>query len=360
MTWTRLNDGWNRDPAIAGLPRDARLFWVDAVTYCNEQLTDGFLSDDVLSLASPGIGRKRIESWAKTCEIRGVFVRDLDQKGWWIRNFLKYNPTKKQVLAAQEARRAKSRNAANSRWNSPEEERDASCLGACSEHGPSICSEDASRARSPGPARPVTSPTETAPDAAALTPSAPVVPTATEPEQKPQEPVKPKASKSPKQPSLPGTLKPKQDQSEFWACWRNLWSERWGQKYVDCQGDGTHMAAVIKLAKERAFEKDSADKDLAIDVFAYWVERYLSEDGDNGFLCRRKHPLRSLARDLQAYGLPWDRPTERVRRSSSQEPEYPQHRLLDLGPRPTPEQERLRIEASKVGLANIAEVLSNG
>jgi hypothetical protein len=48
MTWAKLDDRFHQDPQMMRLARGVRLLYVEGLTYCAQQLTDGFVADYML------------------------------------------------------------------------------------------------------------------------------------------------------------------------------------------------------------------------------------------------------------------------------------------------------------------------
>jgi hypothetical protein len=75
MTWTKLPDGFNDDPALLGLPRGIRLLHVEALVWSNAHGTDGALPRHVLARITdepdPGIAAEQLVAaglWTETDE----------------------------------------------------------------------------------------------------------------------------------------------------------------------------------------------------------------------------------------------------------------------------------------------------
>lgn len=85
------------DEKLEDVSRDARLLYIDAVCYCKEKLTDGFVSDvqlgKLVSPATPAKGKK----WAGELVASGAWERH--GKGYVIPAFLKRNPSRAQIMA---------------------------------------------------------------------------------------------------------------------------------------------------------------------------------------------------------------------------------------------------------------------
>jgi hypothetical protein len=106
MGWVKLDDAVGEHPKIASLSDTAFALWVAGLAYCNRNLTDGFIPENV------GYGQLRY------CGGNTVpFVRELESAGLWdpilggwqVHDFTEYQPTKAQILAEREATRERVR-----------------------------------------------------------------------------------------------------------------------------------------------------------------------------------------------------------------------------------------------------------
>ncbi len=103
MTWVRLDDGFAEHPKIAALSDGALALWITGLSYCNRNLTDGFIPRGV------GYGQLRY------CDGNAVpAIRELESLGMWtetdggweVHDYLDYQPSKADVLSLREARKA--------------------------------------------------------------------------------------------------------------------------------------------------------------------------------------------------------------------------------------------------------------
>lgn len=106
MTWTKLDDGFWRDPKMADLSVHARMLYVSALNWSCDQLTDGFVSRR---------DSRRIMVEAKPRHIAELVASGLwfeTESGFNIANFLDYQPSKADVELKREQwrlRKAKAR-----------------------------------------------------------------------------------------------------------------------------------------------------------------------------------------------------------------------------------------------------------
>lgn len=116
MSWVNLHDGWARHPKLAGLHRDARLLWVDLLSYCREQLTDGVINENTLFVAAMDCPRNTIRRHMATLVSRGLLdeisptspqhLLDISGgSGWVLHDYLDWNESRASVLSARAATR---------------------------------------------------------------------------------------------------------------------------------------------------------------------------------------------------------------------------------------------------------------
>lgn len=105
MPWCRFDDGyWSNRKIIrarlAASGLDAR-----AITWCAGALTDGFVPDDMLAVIAGGDPAAK-KAAARLVEV-GRWTRDDNAGGWWIHDYLAFNPSAASVLEQREADRQK-------------------------------------------------------------------------------------------------------------------------------------------------------------------------------------------------------------------------------------------------------------
>lgn len=93
MSWVKLDDRIFDNPKIAALSDTAKVAYLESVCYCARELTDGFIPNKkALGLA----GKPRIVQ-----EIT-PHLWEIAPGGFMVHDYLKYNPTRAQVLAERE------------------------------------------------------------------------------------------------------------------------------------------------------------------------------------------------------------------------------------------------------------------
>lgn len=106
MTWTKLSDDWNTHPKMLKLnSRDARLFWVDCLTYCNSHHTDGEFPIEAVRQIGGELSKKSSEICLQKLLEVGLLDRKKDGSGFVIHNFLAYNPSRSELDEKRESTR---------------------------------------------------------------------------------------------------------------------------------------------------------------------------------------------------------------------------------------------------------------
>lgn len=196
MTWFKVDDGFHkhRKRIRAGLTMEGLAaigLWTVAGSWSADELTDGFVPDDVMDYLAPGIGQdlgKRLEFarlWQRNAEgvlvpanPGGVYVPDGgkgNEPGWQFHQWEDHQPTREQVMAeraaaAERQRRARDKareNRDNHGQNDGMSRRDSRVSNSGS-HGGS----------SPAVTGPPSRPVPTRPDPTSSPPSPPSLPPA--------------------------------------------------------------------------------------------------------------------------------------------------------------------------------------
>ena len=98
MTWGKIDDGLALHPKVMLAGNEAMGLWVRALSYSCQQLTDGFVPNEIVSVLS---GKKS----AKKLVESGLWIEKSD--GYFFKDWAEYQPTREQVLGERNA--AKSR-----------------------------------------------------------------------------------------------------------------------------------------------------------------------------------------------------------------------------------------------------------
>lgn len=97
MTWAKVDDGFIDDLKVGGLSWAARGVWVTGLAWCARKLSDGRISIKAAALME--FPQELID------ELVAAHMWDLaaDGNGWVVHNYLNYNPSKAEVVAARES-----------------------------------------------------------------------------------------------------------------------------------------------------------------------------------------------------------------------------------------------------------------
>lgn len=114
MPWVKIDDGVPHHGKLFAGGACLRGMFTDGLCYCARNLTDGFIPANALALLSPGTPHRlamrligelvRVGSWAIT------------DGGWEIHDYLRYQPSRQEVLGARAAAKAR-KDAWNARKN---------------------------------------------------------------------------------------------------------------------------------------------------------------------------------------------------------------------------------------------------
>lgn len=113
MTWFRMDDSWGTHPKVQACSPLARLLWVYGGLYCAQHLTDGTIpkATTPLLLASSGAARKH------PAELVAAGLWDDDGDAYTVRSWHEYQPSRDDVEAVKEKRRAAGVEANHKRWH---------------------------------------------------------------------------------------------------------------------------------------------------------------------------------------------------------------------------------------------------
>lgn len=114
MTWFKVDDGLHkhRKRVRVGVSVEgfaAMGLWSVAGSWASDELTDGWIPDDVVEYLAPVVG----QDLAKRLEKAGLWERVTrdDEEGWQFHDWTDQNPTKEQVLAERAAAAARQQRA---------------------------------------------------------------------------------------------------------------------------------------------------------------------------------------------------------------------------------------------------------
>lgn len=102
MSWARIDDKFFLNPKVVVLDKDAKLLYIAGLTYCAGGLTDGHIPCEVLLLLGSMAGIANAQASAE--RLLSVCLWAGTESGYFVHDYLDYNPTRDRVLATREAR----------------------------------------------------------------------------------------------------------------------------------------------------------------------------------------------------------------------------------------------------------------
>ena len=121
MGWAKLDDRRHENPKLRQAGLAAAGLDSFALTYVSANETDGFLHETVVSMLANCHGWRKIAT--KLAEV-GRWTRDDELCGWWIVNYLEFNPSHQELEEKRAAESERKRRAANARWGKKDEKKD--------------------------------------------------------------------------------------------------------------------------------------------------------------------------------------------------------------------------------------------
>ncbi len=113
MGWAKLDDRRHQNPKLREAGLAASGLDAYAITYCAANETDGFVSKDVVSMLA---SCKRWTQIAQKLVHVNRWEWDEERQGWWIHDYLDYNPSKAETQAKRAAESARQRANVQKRW----------------------------------------------------------------------------------------------------------------------------------------------------------------------------------------------------------------------------------------------------
>ena len=103
MPWVKLDDKFRTHPKVIAADLEAAWFYVCALGYCAEQLTDGEIGAGMVPILAPHVTDP--SAAAEKCCTVGLLERT--DTGYRVPDYLDYNPPRAKVLADREAAKAR-------------------------------------------------------------------------------------------------------------------------------------------------------------------------------------------------------------------------------------------------------------
>ena len=97
MAWLKIDDQYLLNPKVAAAGLEGRALHMASLIYCAGQLTDGFIPLTVLGILEGLAGVPNLQAAVATLVEVGLW--DVAENGWWVHDYLDYNPTREAVTA---------------------------------------------------------------------------------------------------------------------------------------------------------------------------------------------------------------------------------------------------------------------
>lgn len=145
MAWVKLESRYPRHPKMVEVGALGIALDVCGICYAREHGTDGFIPDSALPLIGPVPNATKV---ARALAEVGRWIRDDARRGWWIHDFLEYQPTDEAEGEVAVRRREKATKAAEARWDRARARSNApsnaqALLDGCSTDATEQCSSNA-------------------------------------------------------------------------------------------------------------------------------------------------------------------------------------------------------------------------
>ena len=95
-SYAPLSCHYYKDDAIAALSNKAELLYVRGLAFCADVLSDGFIADVQLS-RFVAVGIAGHAALARELDRVGLWVRDDDEGGYWVKSWEKYSLLKSEI-----------------------------------------------------------------------------------------------------------------------------------------------------------------------------------------------------------------------------------------------------------------------
>jgi hypothetical protein len=141
VTWTKIDDSLASHPKVCAAGNEAMGLWVRALAHCGAYLTDGVVTDAVVTaIVGSSAHAKRLGARLVAA---GLWEPLPNGSGWRFHDFLAYNPSRDEVLSERDRKRKAGLASAAKRWGTPRSSNSSgnTCYPSATDH--SIGSRDA-------------------------------------------------------------------------------------------------------------------------------------------------------------------------------------------------------------------------
>jgi hypothetical protein len=114
MAW--IDNDFPENPKVEKIHDRAFRFHVTALCYCHRNATDGHVSAKAVKIIG-AILETTGKRWPAELAASGLWKEDELGDGFWINDYLLYNPSRDEAKQLRDARRAAGRKGAAARWN---------------------------------------------------------------------------------------------------------------------------------------------------------------------------------------------------------------------------------------------------
>ena len=98
MAWLKLDDQIFLNRKVAQCDTSAKMLYIVGLSYCANQLTDGFIPEATLPLLAGMAGLDWQIAKQSASKLLDVCLWSATQNGWQIPDYLEYNPSREQVI----------------------------------------------------------------------------------------------------------------------------------------------------------------------------------------------------------------------------------------------------------------------
>jgi DnaD/phage-associated family protein len=104
MAWAKIDDRFFSHPKVRNAGAMPTLLYLASLTYSNEHLTEGFISDNVLPLIAVLAFQDVANVWQNASTLLDVSLWEKVEGGYKIHDYHEYNATKAEVQATRQAK----------------------------------------------------------------------------------------------------------------------------------------------------------------------------------------------------------------------------------------------------------------